>query len=689
MLGSSRGKLAGGPGPSGGPTLGEPFRQGGARWIAAIGRSSRFVAAVPAWHHADCRARPGLLGGSPRPGRRRLPTGRGPRRWSSAGLGPDGRAEVAVSLGGWRGGGELARRKEHVRAAVGAGEPARRDLRGCSRERGDHGGSPLLGSAAGPDVRREERRISGERDESSRDRERAAAAACRWVCRSSVRLLPRSVLVGVAELLLCLHRMVGFMPGCWVDGGRRTEAASGLQDGVWSLVGEHHGGTVWMGAEGRQLSGKPGGDEAPGPVALAFGEQVRSVQRDRGLTVRAFAEQLGISHGFLCDVQAGKAKPSPSLVARIDEIGELGGALVRAYPELLAEHEARKRARAERRRQLLGEAQGPTSGRSNQSPESSGKTASTQKPRYSGGTLALEPHAQATAREDDANRREAIKTLGALVAAGAARARSFLRYVESPNVGPLTLDEYDEKALWLSEKATTQPIPRLLPVAHEQFEKVAALLREGSRSTSATTRPRVRTCASLATLANSSMSTCCSPRPRAARRGSRSIRAGSTRRYRSSARGAGTRPTTRPRGSGRTKRGRSRVWGRGSLRRCVRRLIRRRRRCRIGLCWSLAWSRRSGRRRSRSTPARHVCARRCEGRGVSRARRSVVTRRWERAGMSGSTSRTLRWRVSTLRWRCCRPSGRSRERPRVWAFRRSRCLGTCRLIRSSAVRTSC
>src|SRR6266511_1813364 len=154
-----------------------------------------------------------------------------------------------------------------------------------------------------------------------------------------------------------------------------------------------------MGAEGRQLSGKPGGDEAPGPVA------------------RAFAEQLGISHGFLCDVQAGKAKPSPSLVARIDEIGELGGALVRAYPELLAEHEARKRARAERRRQLLGEAQGPTSGRSNQSPESSGKTASTQKPRYSGGTLALEPHAQATAREDDANRREAIKTLGALVAA--------------------------------------------------------------------------------------------------------------------------------------------------------------------------------------------------------------------------------------------------------------------------------
>jgi transcriptional regulator with XRE-family HTH domain len=189
-----------------------------------------------------------------------------------------------------------------------------------------------------------------------------------------------------------------------------------------------------MRAEDPPTNGKPGGDEGPGPAARAFGEQVRSVQRGRGLTVRAFAEQLGISHGFLCDVQAGKAKPSPALVARIDELGELHGALVRAYPGLLAEHETRKRARAARRRELLGKAKVPASARSNRSPESSGKAAIPLKPRYSGETTALQP--QATAREDDANRREAIKTLGALVAAGATRARSFLRYVESPNVGP-------------------------------------------------------------------------------------------------------------------------------------------------------------------------------------------------------------------------------------------------------------
>ncbi len=81
-----------------------------------------------------------------------------------------------------------------------------------------------------------------------------------------------------------------------------------------------------MEAGNRRASGKPPREGGPGPVAVAFGEQIRSVQRDRGLTVRAFAERLHVSHGFLSDVQAGKAKPSPGLVAQIDELGGLNGA---------------------------------------------------------------------------------------------------------------------------------------------------------------------------------------------------------------------------------------------------------------------------------------------------------------------------------------------------------------------------
>src|SRR6266496_2360349 len=102
----------------------------------------------------------------------------------------------------------------------------------------------------------------------------------------------------------------------------------------------------------RPAGGRRRADQGPGPLAAAFGQQIRSVQRDQGLSVRAFAEQLDVSHGFLSDVQAGKAKPSPGLVARIDELGGLHGALVAAYPKLLEEFEARKQARAERRRQL-------------------------------------------------------------------------------------------------------------------------------------------------------------------------------------------------------------------------------------------------------------------------------------------------------------------------------------------------
>jgi transcriptional regulator with XRE-family HTH domain len=238
-----------------------------------------------------------------------------------------------------------------------------------------------------------------------------------------------------------------------------------------------------MEAEDARSASDPRRQEGPGPVAVAFGGQIRSVQQGRGLTLRAFAERLGISHGFLSDVEAGKAKPSPKLVARIDELGRLNGALVQAYPELLAEFEARRQARVERRQQLAKQAEVRTGGSRSRASSSAGMGTNLQKPSYSEArSAAVARDGEATTREDEANRREAIKTLGALVAAGATRARHFLRYVEHPNVGPLTLDEYDEKALWLSEHATIAPMPKLLPVAATQFNAVANLLEEGRHS---------------------------------------------------------------------------------------------------------------------------------------------------------------------------------------------------------------
>ncbi len=231
----------------------------------------------------------------------------------------------------------------------------------------------------------------------------------------------------------------------------------------------------------RPAGGRRRADQGPGPLAAAFGQQIRSVQRDQGLSVRAFAEQLDVSHGFLSDVQAGKAKPSPGLVARIDELGGLHGALVAAYPKLLEEFEARKQARAKRRRQLARQTPARGVQPTSHAAGSAGNRTNPEKERYAGDRPASRGDGE-TAREDDTNRREAVKTLGALVATGASRARKFLRYVETPNVGPLTLDEYDEKALWLTEHATTEPIFKLLPVAARQFDAVAGLLEEGRHS---------------------------------------------------------------------------------------------------------------------------------------------------------------------------------------------------------------
>ena len=153
-----------------------------------------------------------------------------------------------------------------------------------------------------------------------------------------------------------------------------------------------------------------------------------------------------------------------------------------AYPRLLEEYEARKQARAERRRQLARQTPARGVEPSSHAAGSSGNRTNPQKPRYAGEASASRGDGETTAREDETNRREAVKTLGALVTAGASRARKFLRYVETPNVGPLTLDEYDEKAVWLAENHTTEPVPKLLPVAARQFDAVAGLLEEGRHS---------------------------------------------------------------------------------------------------------------------------------------------------------------------------------------------------------------
>ncbi len=218
--------------------------------------------------------------------------------------------------------------------------------------------------------------------------------------------------------------------------------------------------------------------EGPGPVALAFGAKIRSARKTAGLSLRAFAQEFDAAHGHLSNIEQGKAKPSWNLMRRVDALLGMGGDLLSAYPELLSEWDARKRKRKRALRRPVGER--ATSSRIG---------ANGQRPRYAdegsrwGSPGAESPDSKgAGGREADTNRREAIKTLGTLLATGSARARAFLRYAESSNVGPLTLEELDERVQWLAEHAHRATTSRLFAVADSKFAEVAGLLQEGHHS---------------------------------------------------------------------------------------------------------------------------------------------------------------------------------------------------------------
>jgi transcriptional regulator with XRE-family HTH domain len=237
------------------------------------------------------------------------------------------------------------------------------------------------------------------------------------------------------------------------------------------------------------VSGGRLAEDGPGPVAVAFGEKVKELHQ--GQSVRAFAKRLGISHGFLSEIQQGKAKPSRSLVKRIEEVAGAEDVLLPEYAALLGEWAERDQARAERRRQLAQREAQRAEDRHGRAAPLSAAGPDTRGGGYA--ATATSPDLQAGGRargeEAEANRREVAKAgLGALLLAGATRAQRLLRWAETPNVGPLTLEELDESAVWLSENLAVLPTARLLEVADRRAADVAELLVEGRHSGAQRTR---------------------------------------------------------------------------------------------------------------------------------------------------------------------------------------------------------
>lgn len=216
--------------------------------------------------------------------------------------------------------------------------------------------------------------------------------------------------------------------------------------------------------------------DEPGAFAVVFGARVRSLRGDRSL--KAFAAELGgVSAGHLCEVENGKARPSRRLVERLDEVGGTSGAtrLEGQYPELLKEWDAKKEARRARRRQLAEESRERASGQTTTKRTAGEYPERAASPGIGAGEAA-------GTREDEVNRRDAFKTMAALLLGGAARAQRLLRSAERSNVGRLTLAEYDEAVEWLTRNAGVRPLTLLVDRADKNAAEVADLLLDGRHS---------------------------------------------------------------------------------------------------------------------------------------------------------------------------------------------------------------
>jgi transcriptional regulator with XRE-family HTH domain len=265
----------------------------------------------------------------------------------------------------------------------------------------------------------------------------------------------------------------------WLGQKISTELRSATPFGVCGT--EREGAAINMQTTDPKPGGKPAAQDQRGPAATSFGTRIRSARQTAGLSLRALAAQVDVAHGHLSNIERDQARPSWRLAGRIDAVVGLNGELLRAYPELLREAEQQKQARPKRRRR-------GTDAQGDQTP-APGNGTNGQKPRYSEATVGSElsrsrsPDGEAAdGKEADTNRREAMKALGAVMATASVRARSFLRYAESSNVGPLTLDEYDDDVQWLTEHATRAPATRLFMVAEGKFTEVADLLQDGHHS---------------------------------------------------------------------------------------------------------------------------------------------------------------------------------------------------------------
>ena len=192
-----------------------------------------------------------------------------------------------------------------------------------------------------------------------------------------------------------------------------------------------------------------------GPAADAARAFRLAIEQDcarHGWTYQQLISRTTYSPDHILSILEGRQRPTRKVAAALDVAFETGSRYYELWERF---HHARHATKGHTER------------------------ANTPDSRYPGDAAATTPH---DGTEDDTNRREAVTALGALLLTGATRARQLLRVAESPNVGPLTLDDYDDTVWWLSRNAGVQPLTTLITTADRAAGEVSGLMLEGKHS---------------------------------------------------------------------------------------------------------------------------------------------------------------------------------------------------------------
>src|SRR5260370_7699109 len=67
-------------------------------------------------------------------------------------------------------------------------------------------------------------------------------------------------------------------------------------------------------------------------IMTAFGEQMRRVMAERGMSLHKLAKIVNYDVGYLCKVRNGQKPASPVMAARVDNALGAGGALIALAP---------------------------------------------------------------------------------------------------------------------------------------------------------------------------------------------------------------------------------------------------------------------------------------------------------------------------------------------------------------------